>query len=238
MADQKYYGIPTIAGEEEIAEAFVTGRQILITHLAAGDGAGTYYRPTAEMTALRREVWRAQVTSVTRHGNMVIAKAVVPNDVGGFTVRELAAYGESGKMLAVCNIPDTEKVTLGDGVNGELELAIHFIISHAEMISLVAGSMLYITREEFDGHNTDPDAHNGQFKLIRREMADYDDSMTRWQVRQDYRLDALELALNTGFAGTEVTHTFLPDQLGYWRGYDGTGYPEGVLDPATGRVTA
>lgn len=40
------------------------------------------------------------------------------------------------------------------------------------------------------------------------------------------------------FEGILVTHRFVAGELPFWCGFDGTGQPEGVLDPVTGRVTA
>ena len=56
------------------------------------------------------------------------------------------------------------------------------------------------------------------------------------QRRQDFDIEALKEQLDTGFVGTTVTHTFAPSQLPYWKGYDGTGLPEGVLDTASNKL--
>ncbi len=49
-------------------------------------------------------------------------------------------------------------------------------------------------------------------------------------------IEAIKEQLNTGFTGTTVTHTFAPAQLTYWKGYDGTGVPEGILDQTRNRL--
>lgn len=56
------------------------------------------------------------------------------------------------------------------------------------------------------------------------------------QRRQDSDIEAIKEQLNTGFTGTTVTHTFAPAQLSYWKGYDGTGVPEGILDQTRNRL--
>lgn len=59
---------------------------------------------------------------------------------------------------------------------------------------------------------------------------------THVQRRQDSDIEAIKEQLNTGFTGTTVTHTFAPAQLSYWKGYDGTGVPEGILDQTRNRL--
>ena len=56
------------------------------------------------------------------------------------------------------------------------------------------------------------------------------------QRRQDNDIQSIFEQLNTGFTGTTVTHTFVPAQLQYWKGYDGTGIPEGILDQSLNRL--
>lgn len=46
---------------------------------------------------------------------MIDVKIVIGDDVGGFTVREMALYGVGGTAIAICNTPDTEKVTISEG---------------------------------------------------------------------------------------------------------------------------
>ena len=56
------------------------------------------------------------------------------------------------------------------------------------------------------------------------------------QRRQDNDIQSILEQLNTGFTGTTVTHTFVSAQLQYWKGYDGTGIPEGILDQSLNRL--
>ena len=56
------------------------------------------------------------------------------------------------------------------------------------------------------------------------------------QRRQDNDIQSILEQLNTGFTGTTVTHTFASAQLQYWKSYDGTGIPEGILDQSMNRL--
>ena len=56
------------------------------------------------------------------------------------------------------------------------------------------------------------------------------------QRRLYFDFSAIGVQVDTGFAGTAVTHTFATAQLNQWKGYDGTGLPEGILDAAKNRL--
>lgn len=56
------------------------------------------------------------------------------------------------------------------------------------------------------------------------------------QRRQDFDISAIQEQLDTGFTGTTVTHTFAPAQIDQWKGYDGDGIPEGILDTVENRL--
>lgn len=62
------------------------------------------------------------------------------------------------------------------------------------------------------------------------------ESVESAQRRQDFDISAIQEQLDTGFAGTAVTHTFAAAQLDQWKGYDGTGLPEGILDTTQNRL--
>lgn len=56
------------------------------------------------------------------------------------------------------------------------------------------------------------------------------------QRRQDFDIQAVKEQLDTGFTGTTVTHTFIPAEMNQWKGYNGAGLPEGVLDLTQNRL--
>jgi phage-related tail fiber protein len=134
MLEKTYGTLVTEAGNAMIASAMLTGTLINLTAFALGDGGGAYYLPTENMTALKREVWRGTVNNVTQNEdspNVIDVKAIIPSDVGGFTIREMALFTESGTMFAICNMPDTEKVILTSGAEGEIEFLMHVMIASA-----------------------------------------------------------------------------------------------------------
>lgn len=136
----KYYAIVTDLGTNKMLRAIKEGKKVNVTHIAVGDGEGEYYQPTADMTALKNELWRGEVNSCRiseESENLLIIESVIPSDAGGFTVREMAAFDEEGEMIAICNTPDTQKVRVSDGVAHELKLAIEVALSNTDSVQLI-----------------------------------------------------------------------------------------------------
>ena len=140
MEDKTYGTLVTDCGIQLIAAAVMEGKKINITDLAVGDGGGSYYKPNSTMTALKGEKWRGKVNRVEineKSPNMIDVVAVIPSDVGGWTIREMGVLDETETLIAVCNTPDTEKVIISSGAAGEIELTMHIEISNADAISFI-----------------------------------------------------------------------------------------------------
>ncbi len=62
MAERKYFTIITDKGQIKIANAMVYGQKLNISTVVVGDGNGTYYVPTSDMTSIKNEVWRGTIS--------------------------------------------------------------------------------------------------------------------------------------------------------------------------------
>ena len=83
MASTTYYTILTKVGQAKIANAIAYGRQLQITQFALGDGGGSGYEPDENQTALKHEVYRANVSNVVvsdQSINMLEINMAVPAD--------------------------------------------------------------------------------------------------------------------------------------------------------------
>ena len=118
----KQYGTKlTVLGEATIAANLLAGTKLDVVEIAAGDGGGGYYEPSAEQTALVREVWRAEIAAYAvnpLNPKMLDIKGVIPSADGGFTVRELGVFDRAGTLIGVCNTPDMEKARPDSGAGG------------------------------------------------------------------------------------------------------------------------
>ena len=152
--ENQYGTILTAQGKALMAACILNGSQLDLTQAAVGDGGGSCYQPDPGQTALKRETWRGAIAAAQIHPaqpNMIDVKVVIGSEVGGFIIREAALYTSDGVMLALCNLPDTEKVALSSGVSGKFTLLLHFLVEDASVLRFVVSPSLdTVSREEMD----------------------------------------------------------------------------------------
>ncbi len=172
MSDN-YFSIVTDLGTKKMLEAMKNGKKLNITHFAVGDGGGAYFEPSADITQLKNEIWRGTINSceISKEENILTVGAVIPFDVGDFTIREMGIIDEDGVLIAVCNTPDTQKVTITDGVVHELSLFMELALSNADVVQLLVDTnIVTATKKDLETkileHNTSKEAHADIRKAI------------------------------------------------------------------------
>lgn len=134
-----FHTLLTIQGQAKIANAVALGKQIQVTEMALGDGAGNATTPSQSQTGLVRQVYRAQLNQLSTdpaNPNYVIAELVVPSNEGGWTVREVGLYDVDGQLIAVGNFPETYKPQLAEGASRDLVVRVIIEVSNAATIQL------------------------------------------------------------------------------------------------------
>ncbi|MBB2778577.1 UNVERIFIED_ORG: hypothetical protein HNP28_003928 [Comamonas terrigena] len=137
-----FYTILTNIGAALHANAQVQQTTVPWTHMALGDGNGNPVVPQQSQAGLVREVHRLPITSLEQHPdnpNWIVVEAVVPSDVGGWTVRETALYGGAGgsSCIAVGNYPATYKPVLAEGAAREMVMRMVIEVSSVATVKLV-----------------------------------------------------------------------------------------------------
>lgn len=137
-----FYTILTNIGAALHANAQVQQTTVPWTHMALGDGNGNPVVPQQTQAGLVREVHRLPITSLEQHPdnpNWIVVEAVVPSDVGGWTVRETALYGGAGggSCIAVGNYPATYKPVLAEGAAREMVMRMVIEVSSVATVKLV-----------------------------------------------------------------------------------------------------
>lgn len=72
--------------------------------MAVGDGGGTLPTPDAKQTALVNEKRRAALNMLyidPQNSSQIIAEQVIPENEGGWWIREVGLFDESGALIAV-----------------------------------------------------------------------------------------------------------------------------------------
>lgn len=137
-----FYTILTNIGAALHANAQVQQTTVAWTHMALGDGNGNPVVPQQTQAGLVREVHRLPITSLEQHPdnpNWIVVEAVVPSDVGGWTVRETALYGGAGggSCIAVGNYPATYKPVLAEGAAREMVMRMVIEVSSVATVKLL-----------------------------------------------------------------------------------------------------
>ncbi len=151
--NMKYGAIITAAGAARLAAATTaTGQKLNITHMAVGDGNGNLPEPSASQTALNNEVWRGTLNKITQNSkapNQVIAELVIPPEVGGFWMRELGLYDDSGTLIAVANMAESYKPLLAEGSGRSMVCRMFIIISDMNAVNLSVDSSVIAATQEY-----------------------------------------------------------------------------------------
>lgn len=165
-----YYATPTKIGTTKIANAVLLGQKVNVVDFALGDGGGAFYLPTESMTELRREVWRTQVSHANINpddANVIDFYAVVPPEVGGFTIREMGLFDDTGALIGVANTPDIQKVAFDDGVSYDSVLIISLAVTAPEVLEYRIDPYVVIaTLHDIIEHNGSAEAHQDIRQLV------------------------------------------------------------------------
>lgn len=147
----KYFAILTNYGAAQLANAVALGTQMNISAMAVGDGGGTLTVPDPAQTKLVRETRRAAVNQVSideKNPNFIIAEQVIPENEGGWFIREIGLFDDNGGLIAVGNAPETYKPNLQEGSGRTQVIQMVLMVSSTQAITLkVDPSVVLATRE-------------------------------------------------------------------------------------------
>ncbi|WP_155026615.1 phage tail protein [Enterobacter bugandensis] len=150
----KYYALLTNVGAAKLANATALGEQVEITQMAVGDGNGSLPTPNPAQTALVHELRRAPLNTLTIdpvNTNQIIAEQVIPEDVGGWWIREIGLYDSDGDMIAIANCAETYKPLLQEGSGRVQVIRVILIVSSTQAVTLkIDPSVVLATRQYVD----------------------------------------------------------------------------------------
>ncbi|MDO9341942.1 MAG: phage tail protein, partial [Pseudomonas sp.] len=123
-------------------------------YMLIGDANGTDPVPSPTQTKLINQVYRAQLNQLRvspTDANVLIAEVVLPPDVGGWHIRELALEDKDGVFSAVANVPPSYKPLLAQGSGRNQVVRMHIITSGTSNIQLkIDPSVVLATRQYVD----------------------------------------------------------------------------------------
>ncbi|MEX0444928.1 phage tail protein, partial [Xenorhabdus sp. SGI246] len=150
----KYFALLTQLGADKLANAAALGTKIEITHMAVGDGGGSLPTPDTKQTKLTNEKRRAAINTLSidpKNTNQIIAEQVIPENEGGWWIREIGLYDKDGILIAVGNCAETYKPQLQEGSGRTQTIRMILIVSSADAVTLkIDPSVILATREYVD----------------------------------------------------------------------------------------
>ncbi|HAU4374235.1 TPA: phage tail protein [Citrobacter freundii] len=149
----KYKTVITKAGAIKLAAATVpNGKKVNFTAMAIGDGGGTLPVPDANQTKLVNEVWRYKLNKISqdnKHQNYVVAELLIPPETGGFWMREMGLYDDTGTLIAVGNMAESYKPKLDEGSGRAQTVRMVIMVSDIESVELTIDTSTVMATQDY-----------------------------------------------------------------------------------------
>lgn len=149
---QKYKAVLTTTGAAKIAAATAGGAKVNLKQMAVGDGGGTLPMPDPAQTKLIAEKHRAVLNKVIvdpKHKNYLVAELIIPPEIGGFWMRELGLYDDTGALIAVSNMAESYKPLLSEGSGRAQTLRMVVIVSDMDSVNLQIDASTVLATQEY-----------------------------------------------------------------------------------------
>lgn len=150
----KYFAILTNQGAARLANAAALGTKLNLTQMAVGDANGTLPTPDPAQTKLINQKRIAPLNLLTvdpANTSQIIAEQIIPENEGGFWIREIGLYDDDGVLIAVANCPETYKPQLQEGSGRTQTIRMMLIVSSTSAITLkIDPSVVLATRQYVD----------------------------------------------------------------------------------------
>ncbi|EMB4862566.1 tail fiber protein [Escherichia coli] len=150
----KYYAILTNQGAARLANATLLGSKLNLTQMAVGDANGVLPTPDPAQTKLinQKRIAPLNLLSVDPNNqSQIIAEQIIPENEGGFWIREIGLYDDEGVLIAVANCPETYKPQLQEGSGRTQTIRMILVVTNTEAITLkIDPSVVLATRKYVD----------------------------------------------------------------------------------------
>ncbi|MCW0144379.1 phage tail protein [Escherichia coli] len=150
----KYFAILTNQGAARLANAAALGTKLNLTQMAVGDANGTLPTPDPAQTKLINQKRIAPLNLLTvdpSNTSQIIAEQIIPENEGGFWIREIGLYDDDGILIAVANCPETYKPQLQEGSGRTQTIRMILIVSSTSAITLkIDPAVVLATRQYVD----------------------------------------------------------------------------------------
>lgn len=155
----QFGGFLTNVGTAQQANTAALGLPWNITHMLIGDAGGEPSQtpdptPKPTQSALVRQVYRAQLNALypsPADPNVLVAELVLPPEIGGWWIRELALEDANGNFIAVAMPAPSYKPLLAQGSGRTQTIRMHVVFGNLANVTLkIDPSIVLATRDYAD----------------------------------------------------------------------------------------
>lgn len=161
----KYTAVFTTYGTQVLAKAIANNQPLRVTHFAVGDGNGREVTVSASQERLVNEKHRATISAVSldpRNNKQVIFELTIPEDIGGFYIREMGIFDANNKLVAYANCPESFKPTLASGSGKVQVMRMILLVASSNAVTLtVDDSVIFVTRGQLTPKDITANSENG-----------------------------------------------------------------------------
>ena len=214
----QYSAVFTTYGTQQLAKAIANNNPITVTHFAVGDGNGNAVTVSASQERLVNEKYRATISAVSldpRNNKQVVFELTIPENVGGFYIREMGVFDAQNKLIAYANCPESFKPTLASGSGKVQVMRMILLVASSNAVTLtVDDSVIFVTRGQLTPQTITANSANG-FDNTGHSHAIDKASTTKAgivQLTNDTGLDSENLGL-TAKAGKKLAQMIAVVQL-------------------------
>lgn len=144
----QYYSLITEYGLNKQIQAMSNDQTIKLTKMAVGSGDGEI---TQSQTTLQEQKYEFFINSIEvdeNNKNQLIATGVIPSNIGGFYIKEVGVFDDSGNLFAIGKIAPTYKPLLSEGSAKDLTIKFYLQVENVNNIELkIDPSVVIATRK-------------------------------------------------------------------------------------------
>jgi phage-related tail fiber protein len=152
--NSQFFAILTAIGKAKQANADALGIPWTFSQMGVGDANGTDPIPDEQQTQLINEHRRAPLNQLKvdpANPNIIIAEQVIPENVGGWWIREVGLYDADDDLVAVANCAPSFKPLLSQGSGRTQVVRMNLIVSNTANVTLrIDPSVVLATRGYVD----------------------------------------------------------------------------------------
>ena len=144
----EFYSLVTNYGLNRQIAALSNKATIKLTKMAVGSGNGEISQDQTALGEKKHEFLINSIEVDKNNKNQLIATGVIPSDIGGFYIKEVGIFDDSGNLFAVGKIAPTYKPLLSEGSAKDLTIKFYLQVENVNNIELkIDPSVVIATRK-------------------------------------------------------------------------------------------